>query len=205
MKRSRSRLIDVGVLFFLLVFQGCVTMVKHHDIPVETGSGTTLSAEEVGNAIIKAGKSKGWIMNEGNSGEILGKFKSIEYFIKVAIPHTAKSYSIVYRDSEGLRHRGDKIHKKYNKIIDELQFAILNGLAVAHAQAESKPSQEVPVQAPSPTIEVQMPSKQEAAPPAEVQAPPKQEGPSMDEFADWLRQVEQEGESTPGTSSAYSK
>ncbi len=231
------RALNVFALFFLLVFQGCVVMVKHENVPIETADGSTLSEEQVKEAIIKAGKGQGWIMREGKGGEILGKFQSSEYFIKVAIPHTNTSYSIVYVDSDGLRHRGDKIHKKYNEIVNELQFAIKARLVMTSYMAPSPPVEEVPSQAPlepepSPTIEVQAPAIEEPSPSAEVppaspeetptaikvQAPPEEEtseatevqapqepeGPSMDEFADWLRKVEQEEEMGTGTPSAYS-
>ena len=186
-----------GVIFLWIIFQSCsTTIVDITEAPVESYSGNVLSLQQVKDAIFEAGRSKKWAMEEKNPGEIIGKFKTGRYSVKVAIPYTTKTYSILYKDSKGLKASGRKIHRKYKSIINELQNAIFTGITLAHHRSAQADRQEIPAQTPPPP---------KAPPTIEVQDSPKQEGPSMDEFADWLRQTEQEGDNSTDTSSAYSK
>ncbi|MDH5775538.1 MAG: hypothetical protein OEZ57_11565 [Nitrospirota bacterium] len=195
MKPPGYKLAFTWVFLFWLVIQGCTTtMVKVIDVPVESYPGSLLSLQQVEDAILMAGKGTNWAMKEEKPGEIIGTYN--RYSVQVAIPYTAKAYSILYINSEGLRANGDQIHRKYNKIINELNNAIFNKLTLAHHNPAPAVRQEAPARTPPPP---------KALSTIEVQDPPQQEGPSMEEFADWLRQVDPEGDGTPNTSSTYSE
>ena len=149
---------------------------------------------EIRQAIIKAGHKKRWVMNEKKPGELTGRYNPGRYSVEVAIPYTTKNYSILYRNSTGLKANGKKIHRKYKHIITELQNAIRTGITLAHHRPASKKRKAVPVPTPVP---------KKAPPTVEVKEPPKEEGPSMDEFADWLRQVEKEEAGSANSSSVF--
>ncbi len=197
MKARRHTLVYAGILLCWFVFQGCSTKINNiTDSPIDSYQGNTLSLPQIRQAIIKAGLQKNWVMEEKKPGEITGRLNPGRYSVIVAIPYTAKNYSILYRNSTGLKANGQKIHRKYKRIINELQNAIRTGITLAHHRPASKTPQKAPIPIPAP-------QKKKSPPTVEVKEPPKEEGPSMDEFADWLRQVEKEEAGSANSSSAY--
>ncbi len=200
MKVRRYTLVYAGILLCWFVFQGCTTKINNiKDTPIQSYQGNSLSLPEIRQAIIKAGLQKKWVMEEKKPGEITGRLNPGRYTVEVAIPYSTKNYSILYRNSTGLKANGEKIHRKYKRIINELQNAIRTGITLAHHRPASKTRKKAPAPTPPPqkvrpTIEV----KKE-----ELKKPPKEEGPSMDEFADWLRQVEKEEAGSANPSAAY--
>ncbi len=195
MKVNRQTLVYAGIFLCWFIFQGCSTKITNiTDTPIQSYQGTSLSLPEIRQAIIKAGLKKKWVMEETKPGEITGRLNPGRYSVEVAIPYSTKNYSILYRNSTGLKANGQKIHRKYKRIINELQNAIRTGITLAHHRPASKTRKNAPVPTPAP---------QKAPPTVEVKEPPKEEGPSMDEFADWLRQVEKEEAGSGNSSSAY--
>ncbi len=197
MKVNRQTLVYAGIFLCWFIFQGCTTKITNiTDTPIQSYQGTRLSLGEIRQAIIKAGHQKRWVMNDNKPGELTARFNPGKYSVEVAIPYSTKNYSILYRTSTGLKANGKKIHRTYKKLINELQNAIRTGITLAHHRPASKPRKKSPA---SP------PPQQKAPPTIEVKEPPKQEGPSMDEFADWLRQVEKEEADSASSSAASQK
>ena len=197
MKVNRQTLVYTGIFLCWFIFQGCSTKITNiTDTPIQSYQGTRLSLGEIRQAIIKAGHQKSWVMDEKKPGELTARHNPGRYSVEVAIPYSIKNYSILYRNSTGLKANGEKIHRRYKQLINELQNAIRNGITLAHHRPASKTPKKAPVPTPAP---------QKAPPTVEVKEPPKEEGPSMDEFADWLRQVEKEEAGSANSSSAYQK
>ena len=197
MKVNRQTLVYTGIFLCWFIFQGCSTKITNiTDTPIQSYQGTRLTLGEIRQAIIKAGQQKRWVINENKPGELTGRFNPGRFSVEVAIPYSTKSYSILYRNSTGLKANGQKIHRKYKRIIIDLQNAIRTGITLAHHRPESKTRKKAPIPTPAPKT---------APPTVEVKEPPKEEGPSMDEFADWLRQVEKEEAGSENSSSAYQK
>ncbi len=116
----------------LLLFSGTAMAAKtignliDVSVPAKI-DGSTLSLEEVKNAIVAACKYKRWtplIDEEGNlSCSILVRS---EHYAEVSIPFTESKYSIMYKDSRELDYNEAKqrIHRNYNKWVILLSDAI---------------------------------------------------------------------------------
>ena len=87
------------------------------DKPVTTGSGRTLSLEEVGDVLAGAARYKRWSVAKVEEGYLRAEIHVRKHFAAIDIRYTPESYSITYRDSEVLRYDGTKIHRNYNKWI----------------------------------------------------------------------------------------
>jgi hypothetical protein len=84
----------------------------------------TVSSDEVGKAIIRAGARYQWQMIQKGPGTIEGVQVAREHRAVVDIKYNAKSYSITYKDSEKLQYDGTNIHSNYNNWIQRLETAI---------------------------------------------------------------------------------
>jgi hypothetical protein len=98
------------------------------DAPVVVRAGKQASADDVRDAILRAGRRLGWQMVPGERGVINAKLSLRTHVAVVDVRYSATSYSIVYRDSTNLDHSGDQIHKNYNGWIQNLDRDIRNEL-----------------------------------------------------------------------------
>lgn len=98
------------------------------DAPVVVVAGKQASENDVRDAIVRAGHRLGWQMVPGERGVINAKLSLRTHVAVVDVRYSATSYSIVYRDSTNLEHRGDQIHKNYNGWIQNLDRDIRNEL-----------------------------------------------------------------------------
>ncbi len=81
--------------------------------------------EQVGNAIKRAGISKGWQMIDKGPSEIEGKLNLRDHLAIVSITFDTKQFSILYIDSTNLKYDGTTIHRNYNGWVQNLEQAIL--------------------------------------------------------------------------------
>ena len=126
----------VAVCLVLISMLGCrgggqVYQVK--DAPVVTASGKALSMDQVRKEIIAAGVAAGWQMAAPKPGEIVGTLNVRSHQAVGSIPYTAKSYSILYKDSSNLKYdeAAQTIHENYASWIQRLDGAIRSRLSVA--------------------------------------------------------------------------
>ncbi|MFM4703268.1 hypothetical protein [Aeromonas bivalvium] len=90
----------------------------------------TLNEEQVGNAILNGGLSKGWVMKKEQPGLIRGQLNVRQHQAVINIPYTAHDYSINYVSSINLDDNGKgAIHRSYNRWIMGLNQAIQIELA----------------------------------------------------------------------------
>jgi hypothetical protein len=85
---------------------------------------TTHTAEQVRQAIIAGGASKGWLMTETKPGVVHGTLKVRTHQADVDVTYNTKTYSIDYVSSVDLDYKNGTIHRNYNKWIANLNEAI---------------------------------------------------------------------------------
>ena len=112
----------VSVLFVLLT--GCrSTLIMNIDgAPLAVKEKTT--SQEIENAIIRAGRTLGWVMKIKKDGHVLASLYLRTHVAIVDITYDKKTYSIKYKDSTDLDYDGNNIHSNYNGWIENLNRAI---------------------------------------------------------------------------------
>jgi hypothetical protein len=97
------------------------------DAPVvQPPRGQKLTADQVKSAIMQAGKSLGWQMEEVQPFLLQGTLLWDNHTAQVNIPYSAERYSIMYKDSRNLNYDGTNIHKNYNVSVQTLDRQIRN-------------------------------------------------------------------------------
>lgn len=91
------------------------------------------TAEQVKTAILKAGQKREWIMTEAAPGMIKGRLQARDHSAQVSIPYSAASYSINYENSLNLNSANGKIHKSYNRWVNNLDHDIQLNLSAGAA------------------------------------------------------------------------
>jgi len=86
---------------------------------------------EIATIIKKAGIRRGWAMQDDGVGKIVGTLNKRNHKAVVDILYSKTNYSIVYDNSVNLRHSGDKIHRKYNSWVKNLESDITKDLNIA--------------------------------------------------------------------------
>ncbi|MEJ2423956.1 MAG: hypothetical protein P8101_05765 [Candidatus Thiodiazotropha sp.] len=114
----------IAILVLTLGLMGCRTEPVYNvqDSPVNTME--KASMKKIKKAIMSAGASLGWRMKEIKPGQIVGTIMLRGTTATVDIPYNTKTYSIVYKNSDGLKYDGSSINKQYNKWIQNLDNAI---------------------------------------------------------------------------------
>lgn len=111
-KKSLFVLIIVGLL------AGCARTAPIDQVHSSVSTGHTQT--QVKNAILKAGIQRQWIMSEAGPGVIKGRLQNREHEADVRIIYTATNYEIKYENSRNLQASNGKIHKNYNRWVQNL-------------------------------------------------------------------------------------
>ncbi|MDC9589150.1 hypothetical protein PSI23_07400 [Xenorhabdus sp. XENO-10] len=125
MKTSYKLLISLACVITLA---GCA-----RNAPILTPQSTIMthnSLPSVKKAILEAGKKRKWAMTETSPGVIDGFLKKRDHDVQIRINYTAKNYSINYVNSHKLRERNGKIHRNYNRWVNNLDKDIQLNLAL---------------------------------------------------------------------------
>jgi hypothetical protein len=85
---------------------------------------TPHTLEQVRQAIVAGGVSKGWLMQETKPGVVHGTLKAHSHQAEVDVTYTAQTYSIDYVSSVNLDYKNGTIHRNYNKWVSNLNEAI---------------------------------------------------------------------------------
>ena len=88
--------------------------------PLAAPPGAQLTTQDVSRAIHTAGTELGWVIQEVRPGEMTGTLTLRKHVAVVAIRYDTATLSIDYKDSQGLMHNGDQIHRNYNLWIANL-------------------------------------------------------------------------------------
>jgi hypothetical protein len=79
---------------------------------------------DVANAIKTAGLRYEWEMVDDGPGHMTGTLHLRTHTAVVSIPYDANSYAIEYQDSERLRYENGRIHRNYNRWVNNLSQEI---------------------------------------------------------------------------------
>ena len=93
-----------------------------NDAPIV--SSNSVQAAQVKAAILVAGTSLGWKMEEVSPGHIRGTLNLRTHTAIVDVPYSTTKYSIVYKSSVNLNEKDGQIHKNYNSWVQNLSKKI---------------------------------------------------------------------------------
>lgn len=103
--------------------------------PIQTYANTVatyeVEAPKMREAIIRAGNSLNWHMQDDGPNKLLATYKTGKHSATVSIPYDGKSYKINYASSYNLREKNGSIHPTYNTWVDRLNTRIMNELAMS--------------------------------------------------------------------------
>ncbi|MBM3071828.1 hypothetical protein HV346_21660 [Enterobacter sp. RHBSTW-00994] len=111
---------------------GCARTAPIDQVHTIVSAGHT--SEQVKNAILNAGHQRKWIMTEAGPGVIKGRLQTRDHFAEVRIPYSATGYSINYANSLNLKAGDGKIHKSYNRWVQNLDNDIQLNLSAPAAK-----------------------------------------------------------------------
>ena len=112
-----------------------VGMIGCRSTPIRTVSDAPViatgkySLKDVKKAIESAGQSLGWGMKSVKPGVIVATIFVRNHMAKVEVKYNKKTFSILYKDSAGLKYDGVNIHKNYNSWISNLEGRINSQLS----------------------------------------------------------------------------
>ncbi len=115
----------------IVLFIGCgsgTQIVNYQNSPIQASAGKK-NQENIRRAIILAGTSTGWQMQEVSKGVIIATRFSSGRMAKVDINYTTESFNITYKDSSNFHYDGTNIHKTYNSWVEQLHKTIAENLS----------------------------------------------------------------------------
>lgn len=127
---SPLKLLGAALLALLLAGCGRVQPVMNvEDTPVAYN----LQSKQVKSAILQAASNRGWVVEEVGANELNAKLHVRSHYAEVKIPYNDKFYSIIYLNSENLKADDGKIHRNYNRWVNNLNVDIKRQLSVIAA------------------------------------------------------------------------
>ncbi|HHB1592414.1 TPA: hypothetical protein ACN976_000518 [Vibrio campbellii] len=130
---SRLKLFISVLLTLLLVGCGRVQPVLNvEDTPVAYD----LQNKQVKAVIVQSATNRGWTIEEVSPGVLIAKINVRSHFAEVKIPYSNKYYSIIYLNSVNLKASDGKIHRNYNRWVNNLNVDIQRALALLGAESQ---------------------------------------------------------------------
>ncbi|NDV26728.1 hypothetical protein [Desulfovibrio sp. JC010] len=120
------RIVAFVLVACALFLGGCRTApIQNIELaPIATPNETHLTMKQVKNAIIRGGYDRGWQMSDVAPGHLVATLNIRSHQAIVDITYTPENYSINYKDSTNLKHKGNVIHSNYNAWIKNLANSI---------------------------------------------------------------------------------
>ncbi|AYO14453.1 hypothetical protein D0812_08560 [Vibrio owensii] len=129
----RLKLFISVLLTLLLVGCGRVQPVMNvEDTPVAYD----LQNKQVKAAIVQSATKRGWTIEETSPSLLIAKINVRSHFAEVEIPYSNKYYSIIYLNSVNLKASDGKIHRNYNRWVNNLNVDIQRALALLGAESQ---------------------------------------------------------------------
>ena len=99
--------------------RGSVPIVNYENVTIATGSGKPATAEQVKQAFIAGGASKGWTFTTAGDGKLVANLiVRSKHTITADIAYSADKYSVTYQGSVNMNYELKSgqpvIHPKYN-------------------------------------------------------------------------------------------
>lgn len=112
----------------LLVTAGCTNkpvLNTQHDLPVDA----QVSEEKMKTVIVNALQKREWTVQRLSPQLVQAEINvRNQYYAAIDIRYTRNSYAITYRDSRDLGYKDGKIHRNYNRWVNNLDSDIMAGL-----------------------------------------------------------------------------
>lgn len=103
-------------VFVSVLLTGCNTLQPIHNISSTSLSDiVTTSEHNVHKAITLAINKRGWHVDKDKPGMIEASIKVRHHSATIGITYSPTGYNIAYKNSVNLDHKGDNIHRNYNK------------------------------------------------------------------------------------------
>ena len=127
----KLKILAVIVALVALTMVGCRSAAVYTvaDAPVVTST-HSYTTKDVRDAILQAGISLGWQMDDVRPGLIMATLNVRDHMAQVEIPYDRHTYSILYRDSVNLGYNGSSIHSNYTGWVQRLSAAINSRLSM---------------------------------------------------------------------------
>ncbi|CAM2994385.1 hypothetical protein VIRA109638_09335 [Vibrio rarus] len=124
-------LVSIFCVFLLAACSRVNPILNVDNAPI----GYDLQSTQVKAAIEQAAKDRGWIVTEVQSGELKADLLVRSHTARINITYDEKFYSIHYLSSTNLKAGNGKIHRNYNRWVNNLNVDIQRNLAtIAAAQ-----------------------------------------------------------------------
>ena len=112
----------------LLTSAGCTSkpvLNTQHDLPASA----QISEEKVKQVIVAALQKREWTVLRQSPQLVQAEITvRNQYYAAIDIRYTRNSYAITYRDSRELGYKDGKIHRNYNRWVNNLDSDIMAGL-----------------------------------------------------------------------------
>ncbi|WP_313600386.1 hypothetical protein [Pseudomonas sp.] len=112
----------------LLSAAGCTSkpvLNSHSELP----AGTQVSEEKMKQVIVNALQKREWTVQRLSPQLVQAEITVRgQYHAEIDIHYTRSSYAITYRDSRDLGYKDGKIHRNYNRWVNNLDNDIMAGL-----------------------------------------------------------------------------
>ena len=112
----------------LLVTAGCTSkpiLNTQHDLPADA----QVSEEKMKTVIVNALQKRDWTVQRLSPQLVQAEITvRNQYYAAIDIRYTRNSYAITYRDSRDLGYKDGKIHRNYNRWVNNLDSDIMAGL-----------------------------------------------------------------------------
>lgn len=121
-----KKLIAAAVL--TLALAGCATqapVLNITDAPINTN----IQQQDVGQVIERGLRTRGWQVAARRPDAIDAYVIIRQHRADITVSYDQDSYSIAYRDSEGLEYRNGRIHRNYNRWVANLNTDIQRAMA----------------------------------------------------------------------------
>ena len=120
-----TRLMGLAALLALLALGACRVAPVQNIESAPLAAPEFASLEDIADAIVRAGLTRGWEMREIRPGLFEAKLLvDGRYEARVDIFFDTRTFSVVYKDSVNLRYNGRTIHKRYNQWVSFLKAEI---------------------------------------------------------------------------------
>ncbi|RWX56015.1 LptM family lipoprotein [Photobacterium chitinilyticum] len=119
----------LAIAAMLVTLAGCGRIQPLRNVE-NTPVAYNLQITQVKQAIMEAGMRRNWVMMETKPGVIRAEYTARTHIAIVDIVYSDKTYSIDYVSSENLMYEDGKIHRNYNRWVNNLDVDIKKELAM---------------------------------------------------------------------------
>lgn len=114
---------------------GCgntTSVLNYENEPIYKNQQTTYSMEEVRDKIAAGVQARKWGIEDESKGWMVARVTSGGHWAKVRITYDADKYTIIhFESSEGLKWNGERIHRRYNNWVKNLNASIQKQFLIA--------------------------------------------------------------------------